>query len=50
MGSVGLAAFAYVVYKGLPLTNAAIVLPVASFVWLLAAFAIWKTRKLMRRF
>jgi hypothetical protein len=49
MGSVGLAAFAYVVYKGLPLTNAAIVLPVASFVWLLASFVIWKLRKIRHR-
>jgi hypothetical protein len=50
MGSLGLAAFAYVVYKGLPLTNGALVLPVASLIWFLASFAIWKLRKIKHRF
>jgi hypothetical protein len=50
MGSLGLAAFAYVVYKGLPLANGALVLPVASLVWFLTSFAIWKLRKIRPRF
>jgi hypothetical protein len=49
MGTVGLAAFAYVAYKGLAQANAAIILSAGSLIWLLVSFGIWKISKVRHR-
>ena len=45
MGSIALAAFALVVWKLLPLGNAAIILAAALALWLALAISLWRVRK-----
>jgi hypothetical protein len=45
MGSVGLACFGFVVWKILPVANAAVALAVASGVWLGVSILVWRFSK-----
>lgn len=45
MGSIGLACFAFITWKLLPLWNAALVLVVALGAWLSVCVLIWRTSK-----
>lgn len=45
MGSIGLACFALVAWKLLPVWNLAPVLLVAPAVWFAVSFLIWRVRK-----
>jgi hypothetical protein len=49
MGSIGLACFAVVVWKLLPVWNAALVLFVALAIWLAVSILVWHFRKRWRR-
>jgi hypothetical protein len=46
MGTIALAAFGLVVWKLLPLHNAAVILTAAIGLWLVLAILIWRVRKL----
>ena len=45
MGSIGLACFGAVVWKLLPVWRPALVLLVASLIWFVVSFLIWRARK-----
>ena len=47
MGSIGLAAFAVVVWQLLPHYSVALVLGIATFVWFTVAVAMWLARKML---
>lgn len=45
IGSLGLVAFSFILWRGLPIHNASLVVGTASGVWLLVSVAIWYVRK-----
>lgn len=49
MGSIGLIAFALVVWQRLPNSNLATVLASATFAWFVISVSLWELRELLRR-
>jgi hypothetical protein len=49
LGSIGLALFAFAVWKLLPLWNAALCLAVALILWIFASILLWRLLKLRHR-
>jgi hypothetical protein len=49
LGSIGLIAFALIVWRGLPNSKLGIVLPIATGAWILVSVSLWLLRELRRR-